>query len=217
MLRPTVAALAVLTLFAGASVAAPTAQAPDRPAPAGDLPGAVPEFVDDVLETVGALLEGLLDGLTAGGSGDDTAPSGEQSPVTTTDAGGGETTTATATATTAAADGPYSLTVERVTECGQTCREVTTTLTNEQSATATGVTVTTKVYAGEGTDGELVWEGEWTVGEMAPGASVTTTERIDLSLTEAYAVKQQDGQVTIRTTVESDDRTVTFSEQRDVT
>lgn len=41
---------------------------------------------------------------------------------------------------------PLHLDVE---ECGQTCRDVTSTLSNNQDETATGVTVYTRVFAGE--------------------------------------------------------------------
>ncbi|MFB6218869.1 MAG: hypothetical protein ABEH77_06780 [Halobacteriaceae archaeon] len=218
------AALAVLALFVGTGAAAPTAQTadqpgtPDRPGGLGPLPDQVPAFVGDLLDTVERFLDGLFDGVAAGApagtAGADADASGETARVTTTDDSGAAGTT---TATTATAPGrPYSLTVERVEACGETCREVTTTLANEQSTAATGVTVHTRVYAGDGTDGEFVWEGTESVGDLAAGDSYTATERIDLSLMEAYAVRQAGGTVTIETTVESAGGTVTFTEQRDV-
>jgi hypothetical protein len=63
---------------------------------------------------------------------------------------------------------------------------------------------------------EIVWEGTEDVGAMDPGTSYTTTERVELSLRDARKVDQNDGWITILTTVESDDTTVTFQNSEQV-
>lgn len=111
----------------------------------------------------------------------------------------------------------FSFLVEAVEKCGQTCRDVTVTLTNEQNRTAEGVTVYTRIYAGNSTaEEDRVWQGKQEVGTMGPESSFTDTERVQLSYREAYDVKQADGWITILTTVESADTTLTFRERRDV-
>ena len=113
---------------------------------------------------------------------------------------------------------PFTFTVDETTECGTTCRDVTATLNNEQNETATGVTTYIRIYAGENntdTD-DIVWEGTVDVGTLEAGASHTTTERVELSLREARTVDQNGGWITIQTTVESDDTTVTFRESEQV-
>jgi hypothetical protein len=113
---------------------------------------------------------------------------------------------------------PFSFTVESVEECGRTCRDVTTTLHNNQNDTATGITVYIRIFAGENNTAEedVVWEGKEEVGTMEAGGSQTSTERVDLSLNEARQIEQRDGWITILTTVETDDRTVTFQNSEQV-
>jgi hypothetical protein len=110
----------------------------------------------------------------------------------------------------------FGFTVDRIESCGETCRDVTTTLNNDGDGGATNVTVHTRIHAGNGTDGQVVWEGTEPIGRLDAGKSYTATERVDLSLTEAFAVQQSDGWITIRMVVESDQRTVTITERRNV-
>ncbi|MFB6280562.1 MAG: hypothetical protein ABEH40_00895 [Haloferacaceae archaeon] len=128
--------------------------------------------------------------------------------------------TATATPTPATADGTarpaFAFAIERVDKCGRTCRDVTTTLRNGGDASATGVVVHTRVFAGNGTDGDVVWSGTERVGRLAAGGSHTATRRVELSYREGLAVRRADGWITVQTTVESDQRTVTFTDRRDV-
>lgn len=112
----------------------------------------------------------------------------------------------------------FLFSIDNIEECGQTCRDVTATLHNEQNETATGVTVYTKVFAGENNTAadDRVWEGKSAVGTVAAGGSHTTTERVELSLMEANKIQQRDGWITILTTVQSDERTVTFRDSEQV-
>jgi len=129
-----------------------------------------------------------------------------EGPTDDGESGEAETTTAE----------PFTFTVDETAECGTTCRDVTATLNNERNETATGVTTYTRIYAGENnTDADdVVWEGTVDVGTLDGGASHTTTERVELSLLDARTVNQNDGWITVVTTVESDDATVTFRETR---
>ncbi|UWG48057.1 Uncharacterized protein HSRCO_1780 [Halanaeroarchaeum sp. HSR-CO] len=138
------------------------------------------------------------------------APGDEPSRETATDDG----TTEEATTQTP----PFTFTIDDIEECGTTCRDVTATLTNEQDDTATGVTVYTRVYAGEDTteENDIVWEGREDVGTLEGGEAHTTTRRVELSLLDARKVNQRDGWITIVTTVQTDDRTVTFRDSEQV-
>ncbi|MDS0221771.1 hypothetical protein NDI54_10480 [Haloarcula sp. S1AR25-5A] len=117
----------------------------------------------------------------------------------------------------AASTPPFAFTVDSIAECGRTCRDVTSTLTNQQNGTAEAVTVYTRIYAGNVTEGGTVWEGSEDVGTLEADGSYTTTRRVDLSFGDAYAIEQANGWITVQTTVETADRTVTLTEQRDVT
>lgn len=111
---------------------------------------------------------------------------------------------------------PFTVVAEDTEECGKTCRDVTSTVTNHQNATAEDVTVSTRIYAGKGTNAARVWHGSEDVGSLSPSGSHTATARIELSLGDAISVKRADGWITIETTVETDDQAVTLTEQRQV-
>lgn len=138
-------------------------------------------------------------------------------PTATPDDGDASSGTSDSTATPTETP-PFSFTIDTIEECGQTCRDVTATLNNQQDDTATGVTVFIRIFAGEdNTDSEdLVWEGKEEAGTLEAGGSHTTTERVELSLQEANKIKQNDGWITILTTVKSDDTTVTFRDSEQV-
>lgn len=127
-----------------------------------------------------------------------------------------ETASEGETTTVAGTDRPFALSIDDIEECGETCRDVTITLVNEQSTTANDVTVYTRIFAGNGTDGDVVWSGEESLGTLAASESVTATKRVELSLTDAYAVNQADGWITIQTTIQSETETMTVTERRDV-
>ncbi|MFB6090447.1 MAG: hypothetical protein ABEJ97_05250 [Halobellus sp.] len=131
---------------------------------------------------------------------------------TTTSSGSGETT-ATATATPTP---PFGFVIDDIESCGTTCRNVTSTLVNQQDTTAESITVYTRIFAGRGTDGDVVWRGQADVGTLGPGESYTTTRQVKLSYSEALAVQNEDGWITVQTTVETADQTVTFTDERQV-
>lgn len=111
---------------------------------------------------------------------------------------------------------PFTLEIDEIRDCGRTCRDVTSTLRNEQGTAASDIGVTGSIYAGRGTAGTVVWEGyEW-VGDLDAGGTYTTTQRVRLSFSDALAVDRADGWITIQTTVEYDGRVVTFTRGRRV-
>lgn len=148
------------------------------------------------------------------GSGGSDGGSGGDSSVDDGNAGGDGTTTddGSGDATTT----PFTFTIVSIEECGETCRDVTIELANQQETAAENVTVYSRIFAGQGTDGDEIWTGKEAVGRLAAGESVTATKRVSLSFSEAFAVQQADGWITIQTTVQSENETMTFTEQRDV-
>ena len=66
-----------------------------------------------------------------------------QTPAADGTADGGTTAIPTATSP------PFAFTIDRIEECGLTCRDVTATLHNNQEVPATGVTVYSRIYAGQ--------------------------------------------------------------------
>ena len=96
--------------------------------------------------------------------------------------------------------------VVEIVECGRTCREVTTTLTNTGTADATAVRVAATVVAGE----TLVWETDEEIGRLEAGATVTRTQRIDIDVVSALAIENNDRTITITTTITSAQQTEQF-------
>jgi|AntDeeMetageno50_2_1112565.scaffolds.fasta_scaffold00637_2 hypothetical protein len=113
-------------------------------------------------------------------------------------------------------ESPFTFTVDEIDDCGETCRDVTATVDNTQDEPAESVTVSTSIFAGENSTEEVVWEGTEEIGTLAAGDAHTSTKRVDLSLSEAYAVDENDGWITIVTTIDSDDETITVRESRQV-
>ncbi len=140
-----------------------------------------------------------------------TTPSGEETATGGSDGAETETTDATATETP-----PFDFTIDTIEECGQTCRDVTSTLTNQQDTTAENVTVYTRIVAGQGTDGDEVWRGTEDVGTLPAGDSYTTTRQVELSYADALKIENEGGWITVQTTVETADGTVTFTDERQV-
>lgn len=83
--RITVATIAVLALLvsAGAAAAAPgngnapDDAGPDQAGPPTDMPGPVPDFVEEIHRTIGEFLDGSVDSL--GSAVSDLTPGGEES------------------------------------------------------------------------------------------------------------------------------------------
>jgi hypothetical protein len=145
-----------------------------------------------------------------GGSDEDVESFPTETPTrTAAESDGGETTA------TSEPEPAFAFTIDRIEECGETCRDVTSTLAND-GAPARDVTVYTRIYVGNGTDGDVVWEGRERVGALDAGASYTTTKRVELSFADALAVQNAGGWITVQTTIQSDEKTVTDTERRQV-
>jgi hypothetical protein len=119
--------------------------------------------------------------------------------------------------TSTAAPPPFGFEIVATEPCGQTCRDVTVELTNNRETAASGVTVSTRIFAGnETTEEAMVWDDEEDVGRVAAGETVTSTRRVELGFSGGIAVQNSGGWVTIVTTVASDEATVTFERTEQV-
>lgn len=134
----------------------------------------------------------------------------------TTESGGGDSTAATeggtVTATATEQPDPFSFVIEEITKCGDTCRLVNASIVNQQSEPATGVTVRSEIYTG----GEKIWQGTSDVGTLESSEQFTDTKRVELSYGEAFKVDQNDGEILIKTFVETDETVYVFKDERNV-
>ncbi|MFC6757084.1 MULTISPECIES: hypothetical protein [Haloarcula] len=159
-----------------------------------------------LLVTAGVVLTGVFGLFGSGGAGVAT-----ESPAVPTPSDGVPSDTATT------ASQPFTFETHEVAECGLLCRNVTSTVSNEQSTVARDVTVRTRLYAGNDTDGEVRWEATERVARLDPGETYQTTQRVELSMDAALAIREADGWVSIRTTVETAEQSVTVTDRREVT
>lgn len=107
---------------------------------------------------------------------------------------------------------PFTIDTKRIEQCGNTCRDVTVSLTNNGDNTRKGITVTTKMY----TDGERIWTGEKSVGTLGSDEATTRTARVQIGFVDAAKVKNNGGTVTIETIVRWNNGSETYREQRQV-
>jgi len=141
-------------------------------------------------------------GDTGGETGGDT---GDGDTAETTTAGGGDAPVTTTS-------GPFGFTVDSVTECGQTCRTMAATVTNDGDSAAEHVRLEITVYAGS----DQVWEGTTEVGTLEAGESASTTTEIDVGLGGGAKIRGNDGYATIQTRVVSADDSQVFRDRREV-
>lgn len=213
------------------------ADAAAQAGPPDDLPGPVPEFVSEIhgairgfvdgaIDALGPVVSGVADNADGDGAADaesfptETPAAGESGGGDGADASGGDATSASDAgpdATDGTASTPrFGFAIDTVERCGQTCRDVTSTLTNAQDTDAADVTVHTRIFVGQGTDGDVVWRGTEDVGALGAGESYTTTRQVELSFADALAVQNAGGWITVQTSVETADRTVTVTDERQV-
>lgn len=151
-----------------------------------------------------------------GSTGDDTGTGGATGESTDGDAAnGGGSSGGDATNSTQAGSGDtpdFTFVVKDISECGTTCRDVTVAATNTMDSPATDVTVKTRISA----DGDKLWTGTESFSEVAAGETKTRTKRVKLSYFEAAKVKNNDGYITVTTTITWDGGEQTFSERRKV-
>ncbi|WP_049943481.1 hypothetical protein [Halolamina sp.] len=144
----------------------------------------------------------------SGGGGDATATETYESTVVVDDTG-------TEGASTTDSQEPFEFVIDKIEKCGDTCRNVTATITNNQDTVATGVTVRSEIYTGENYDNQI-WRGASDAGELDAGESYTDKKQVNLGYSDAYAVQQNDGEILIKTFVVTDDATYVFKDERDV-
>lgn len=108
---------------------------------------------------------------------------------------------------------PFTIDTKWIEQCGNTCRDVTVSLTNNGDHTRKGITVTTKMSS----DGERIWTGEKVIGTLGSDEATTRTARVQIGFVDAAKVKQNGGTVTIETVVRWNNGSKTFREQRQVT
>ena len=146
-------------------------------------------------------------GPNGGTYGPGPAAPGPSAPATGSDDGGSDVVTDRK---------PFTVVAENTEKCGRTCRDVTSTVTNRQDTIARDVGVSTQIYAGRDANGNVVWQGSERVGTLEADGSHSATKRIKLSFGDAWAVKRAGGWITIETTVQTADQTVTLTERRKV-
>ncbi|MFC6726122.1 hypothetical protein ACFQE1_17485, partial [Halobium palmae] len=106
----------------------------------------------------------------------------------------------------------FLFTVDRVENCGTTCRDVTVSVRNRGGTAAENVGVDVRLLAG----GDELWSGSRSFESVAAGETKTRTERVKLGYFEGAKIKANDGYVTIETTIDWDGGRETFSERRKV-
>lgn len=115
-------------------------------------------------------------------------------------------------ATTPTDNATFSFSVNNVSRCGQVCRLMNTTTTNQMDETAVNVTLHVQVYA----DDEGVWQGTTQVGDLAVDESANSTTRIEVGLRGARAIQGNDGNVTVVTNVRANNGNQTFQTESNV-
>ena len=162
---------------------------------------------------LGGVVVALLVAVTLGmgGAGGPTATGADSgstpAPTMTT---GTEAGTTTGTAIDSAP--AVAMRVRSVESCGTRCRSVTVALSNEGSAPARDVGVTTRITA----DGSLIWQGQSDVGRLDAGETVTRTRTIEVGYLDAARIEANDGVIRIETTIRTASGTRVFTERRDV-
>lgn len=163
----------------------------------------------------GALIMGIGpapggdDGASVGGSEETATPYEDTVVVESTDSdgdGGGDGGTATEQ------QEPFEFIIQNITKCGDTCRVVNGSIVNQQDTTAEDVTVRSEIYTG----GDKIWEGSSDAGNLEPGETYSDSKRVELSYAEAYKVQQNDGEILVKTYVETADGTYVFKDERNV-
>lgn len=198
---------------------APITQVVDEAVEAGGADRATPAEATDRAETPD---RGDGGGSATAADRDGAADEDEGSSAGDGENGDGAGTTGNASTTDAeAASGsagpPFRFEIERIERCGRTCRDVTATLVNGRDEAASDLVVETAIYAGNDTnEDDRVWQGTERVGTLSADAEHTSTRRVDLGWGGGLAVKRADGWITVETTVETADRTVTLESQREV-
>jgi len=106
----------------------------------------------------------------------------------------------------------FAFTIDNVSNCGQTCRLLNSTVRNELDRAAENVTLHIQIF----TEDEGVWEGTTQVGDLESSESATSTTRIEVSPRNGLAIQQNDGNVTIVTDVRATNASQQFTHEDNV-
>lgn len=105
-----------------------------------------------------------------------------------------------------------SLSVERVRNCGDRCRNVTANLTNNGTEELENVSAVTRIYAGD----TQLWTRVHRFDTLSVNESAYRSANIRLGIGDALRVARNDGLIRIETTVLWDGGNATFTERRRV-
>lgn len=162
------------------------------------------------INPVDTVMNATSDGSTAEDTGSDAGSGTGGGGGSDTGGSSGDTSDSTQAASSDTPD--FAFTVKDISKCGSTCRDVTVGATNTMNSTATDVTVKSVITA----DGDKLWSGSESFSEVAAGETKTRTKRVKLGYLDAAKVKNNDGYITITTTITWDGGEQTFSERRKV-
>ena len=133
-----------------------------------------------------------------------------QTPTATQTATATATATPTPTPTVAPEELGLTFEVRNITECGNTCRDVTYAVIDTEGDGASNVAADIDITSG----GDPIWNGTESVGAVPAGGEVVQTVRVEVGLNEAYTVSQNDNRVTITTVLTADGQTATIVQER---
>ncbi|KTG10880.1 hypothetical protein AUR64_06770 [Haloprofundus marisrubri] len=166
----------------------------------------------------GALALGFTPADLAGVDGITDKVGDDASPDVKTDGGSDDTSAASDggdggdEAVQDAYDQPLRFSVGEIEECGTTCRDVTAEVRNTGNESIDDIDVEVHIFA----DDDEVWDGNVEVGSVDAAASQQETIRVELGYMDAYKIKQNDGYITVKTTVTTASGTFSFEERRKV-
>lgn len=106
----------------------------------------------------------------------------------------------------------FAFDITQIEKCGDRCRNVTATLTNNGTGPAHNVTVTTNIYVQD----DQIWQGWEVVGRLNASESFTSTKTVKVSYEEALMIQNNNGYITIETVVRFENGTKVFEERRQV-
>lgn len=107
----------------------------------------------------------------------------------------------------------FRTTIESVTECGRTCRNVRVRIENTGTVTAHDVVVDTVISTG----GTIIWTGSEEVGRLSSGETYVTTRTLDLSYEDGLRVRRNDNVVSAKMIIRSAEGDLVLERTVDVT
>jgi hypothetical protein len=106
--------------------------------------------------------------------------------------------------------------IDSVSECGRTCRVMNATVTNDGGKPAQNVEVTYNVFTASDDGQTRVWNGTIEIGQVDNGTTEPISAEIKVGLAEANEIRGNDGVVTVKSNVSSDQGSVVDTTQEDV-